>query len=78
MAANKQNIIGPQVRKIRYKLGLTQETFAARCSLLGLELTRATLSKIEAQVRCVSDAEFVLLAKALKVDLEDLVPGGKR
>jgi transcriptional regulator with XRE-family HTH domain len=76
MTSNKQNIVGPQVRKIRYKLGMTQETFAARCSVLGLELTRATLSKIEAQVRCVNDSEFVLLARALKVDLKDLIPTG--
>lgn len=78
MTSNKQNIVGPQVRKIRYKQGLTQEMFAAKCTVMGLELTRATLSKIEAQVRCVSDAEFVLLARALRVDLKELVPGGKR
>ena len=76
MASNKQNIVGPQIRKIRYKQGLTQEMFAAHCSLLGLELSRAVLSKIEAQLRCVSDAEFVLLARALKVDLKDFIQSG--
>jgi transcriptional regulator with XRE-family HTH domain len=78
MASNKQNIVGPQIRKLRDKQGMTQEMFAARCSVLGLELTRATLSKIEAQLRCVSDVELRMLAKALKVEIKDLYPGGKR
>ena len=69
-----QNIVGPQVRKLRYQKGLTQELFAARCSVLGLELSRGTLSKIEAQLRCVSDSELVTLAEALKVDVSALLP----
>jgi len=53
---------------------LTQELFAARCSVLGLELSRATLSKIEAQLRCVTDFELVVLADALRVDISALLP----
>lgn len=69
-----QNIVGPQVRKLRYQKELTQEMFAARCSILGWDLSRATLSKIEAQFRCVTDAELVVLAKALKVEVNALLP----
>ena len=69
-----QNIVGPQVRKLRDGQGLTQEMFAARCSVLGLELSRATLSKIEAQIRCVTDIELLYLAQALKVEIKALVP----
>ncbi len=47
--------------------------FAARCSILGWELSRGTLSKIEAQLRCVKDGELVILAKALKVDANTLL-----
>lgn len=78
MTSNKQNIVGPQIRKIRYKQGMTQEMFAAKCTVMGIELTRATLSKIEAQLRCVSDLELRVLAKALKVEIKELYPGGKR
>ena len=46
--------------------------------LLGLELTCAALSKIEAQLRCVSDARLLILAKALKMELKELFPAGKR
>ena len=69
-----QNIVGPQIKKLRYQQGLTQELFAARCSVLGLELSRATLSKIEAQLRCVTDSELVMLAEALRVDAAFLLP----
>jgi transcriptional regulator with XRE-family HTH domain len=69
-----QNIVGPQIRKLRDQRGLTQEMFAARCSVLGLELSRATLSKIEAQLRCVADFELVVLAEALKVEVPALLP----
>ena len=76
--AKPQNIVGPQIRKLRYQQELTQEMFAARCSLLGWDLSRATLSKIEAQLRCVTDAELVVLANALKVDVNALLPSRKR
>jgi transcriptional regulator with XRE-family HTH domain len=73
-----QNIVGPQIRKLRYQQELTQEMFAARCSIQGWDLSRATLSKIEAQLRCVTDAELVILANALKVNVDALLPTKKR
>jgi len=75
MASHKQNVVGPQIRKLRDKQGLTQEMFAAKCSVMGFELTRVTLAKIETQLRCVSDSELWTLAKALKVELKELYPG---
>ncbi|MBI5821383.1 MAG: helix-turn-helix transcriptional regulator [Verrucomicrobia bacterium] len=65
--AAKQNTTGPQVAELRRKRGMTQEQFAARCSKLGLELSRVTLSKIESQLRCITDTELLALAEALNV-----------
>jgi transcriptional regulator with XRE-family HTH domain len=76
MAANK-NLVGPQIRKLRYQRNLTQELFAARCAVRGLDLSRGTLAKIEAQVRCVTDSELLVIAKALEVELRDLYPKSK-
>jgi hypothetical protein len=39
---------------------------------LGWNISRGTLAKIESQVRGVTDFEVVLLAKALKVKVNDL------
>ena len=73
--ASKQNIIGPQVRKLRNERGLSQAQLAARLEVLGLEISRAGLSKIEAGLRCVADAELPVIAQALKVAIIDLFPG---
>lgn len=73
-----QNIIGPQVRALRVTQELTQEELAARCGIQGWHLTRGTLAKIEAQVRCVSDAELYILSKALRTPNESLFPKDPR
>lgn len=70
--AEPKNIVGPQVRRLRYRQGMTQEQLAARCGVLGWDLSRATLSKIEAQLRCVTDREVEMLANALKARINDL------
>ena len=44
----------------------------------GLDISRGTLAKIEAGVRCVSDQEALLLAQALGVEVGDLFPRGKK
>jgi len=70
------NIVGPQIRKRRVQLGLTQEAFAARCQLRGLDISRGTLSQIEAQLRCVTDDELLALARVFKVSTDSLFPTG--
>jgi len=68
----KQNIVGPKIRKLRNQREMLQDALAAKCGLLGWDLSRSTLAKIEAQVRCVTDRELLILAKALKVTIGDL------
>ncbi len=73
-----QNIIGPIVRKIRYGKGWTQAMLSARCSRAGWDIGENTISKIEAQLRCVTDGEIVFLAQALKVEEQELFPARSR
>ena len=74
--AGEQNAVGAVVRKLRVGRGLTQEQLAARLQVLGLDLNRAGLSKIEARLRCVTDLELPVLALALKVEITDLYRAG--
>lgn len=74
MAKGTQNIVGAQVRKIRYGRGWSQDQLAARLGRLGWDVSRGTLAKIEASVRCVSDAELLWLARSLGVKVDDLFP----
>jgi len=66
------NIVGPQVRYLRKQKEMTQNQLAARCNIVGLNISRSTLAKIESKVRQVTDSEAALLAKALKVDVREL------
>lgn len=72
--AKKYNVVGPQIRKIRYQNGLTQEQLVARCARVGLDITRSALAKIEARTRNVNDSELIGLSKALQVKLEQFLP----
>jgi transcriptional regulator with XRE-family HTH domain len=80
MARTRQpaNVVGKEIQKRRYQLGLTQEEFAAKCQLRGLNISRGTVSQIEAQVRCVKDAELHALASVLEVSTDSLYPAGFR
>ncbi len=66
------NIIGPRVQQLRESQGLTQEELSARCNLIGWDISRGTLAKIEAQVRRITDDEVPLLAQALNVSIAQL------
>jgi transcriptional regulator with XRE-family HTH domain len=68
------NIVGPQIRKARYQLSLSQEQLAARCQLLGLDISRSTLAQIEIRFRFVSDEELLVLAAVLNIATDDLYP----
>lgn len=73
-AANIQNLVGPQVRRLRIVAGLSQEALSAKLQLAGWDISRGGLSKIEACLRRVNDAELWVLAKVLSCPLVDLFP----
>jgi len=68
------NLVGPQVRKLRDSRDWTQEILAQKLQLLGWDVSRVSLAKLESQLRWVSDCELLFLAKALGVHLPDLFP----
>lgn len=75
-----KNVIGPMVRKLRYerRVPLTQETLTAKLQVLGVEIDRSALARIETRDRLVKDSELLGLAKALGVSMERLFPRGAR
>ena len=72
------NIIGKEISRLRNGLNISQEQLSAKCQRVGLDISRGTLAKIEAGVRCVSDQEALLLAQALGVGVADLFPKSKK
>jgi transcriptional regulator with XRE-family HTH domain len=72
-----RNLVGPQVRALRDKRGMTQPDLVARCQLIGWPISREILAKIEAQIRWVADFELIALGKALNVEIDELYPAGR-
>jgi transcriptional regulator with XRE-family HTH domain len=68
------NVVGPQVRKVRGRLELTQEQLSAHCQLAGLDISRSSVGQIEARLRYVSDEELLVLASLLGVTTDQLYP----
>lgn len=68
----KANITGSNIRKIRLKNNLTQEDLAIKLNLLGLNIDRTIISKIENGIREVTDIELIHIAKALNVSILSL------
>ncbi len=73
--AELKNIVGANVRKRRVAAGMSQEALAAHLQTAGWDLSRAGLSKVEAGLRLVIDAEVVVLSKVLRCTPLDLLTG---
>ena len=72
-----QNIVGSQVKIIRLSKQppMTQDELAINLEILGWQIDRFGISKIERGERRVIDKELHLLAKALGIGIESLFPG---
>ena len=66
------NICGDRVRLARamHKPPLTQDDLAREINLMGMDMTKLMVSRIEKNQRHVCDAELLMLAKALHVSME--------
>src|SRR5206468_3329527 len=69
-----RNIVGPQIRRLRFERNLSQPALAAKCQRLGWDIGRDTVAKIEAGGRWLGDFELAYLARALGVSLRELFP----
>jgi transcriptional regulator with XRE-family HTH domain len=70
------NLVGPQIRRLRDSRGMTQAVLAEKLQLIGWDVSRVSLAKLEAGLRWVSDCELLFLAKALGVGVPELYPAG--
>ena len=69
MMAHMRNVVGPRVRLARKQAvpKISQEDLCARLQVLGLQMERPAISKIETGYREVTDKEVLALAKTLGV-----------
>jgi transcriptional regulator with XRE-family HTH domain len=72
------NVIGPQVRKLRERKGWTQAQLAAKLQLIGWDISRESVTRLEGHERRVPDLELFALAKVLGVSSDELFPKNLR
>ena len=68
-----RNLIGSKVEKIRKRNGMKQKELLAQLQVNGIDMNASGLSKLEGQLRAVTDIELVALADVLGVSINDLV-----
>ena len=73
------NICGDRVRigRALHKPPMTQEDLARELNLMGMDMTKLIVSRIEKNQRHVCDGELVMLAKALGVSMDWLCGEGE-
>ena len=69
-----RNVVGLEIRRLRESKGWSQADLARELQLAGWDVERTVLTKIELRKRCLTDYELLVIAKTLKVTLNDLVP----
>ena len=69
----RNNICGKQVAHYRKQLQKSQRELADALQILGLDIDKNAVQRIEAGKRFVTDIELVFIAKALHVSYETLL-----
>lgn len=75
----KSNLCGKRLYELRSKAvpKMSQRIFAEKCQLLGLDIDKNAVQRIECGKRFVTDIELVCFCKILGVSLEDLLSAKK-
>lgn len=69
------NIIRNNILRIRKEKKVTQEDLCARMQVMGYQISRSDISKLENGKKFIADFEVYGFAKALKVSISDLFDG---
>jgi len=64
--------IGANVRMLREKKGMTQEELSVKLQVLGCDITRSAVAKIEVGQRHLYPDEIVLIKNILEVEYDEI------
>lgn len=65
----KPNILGKLIREERNKKKMSQNELAIKMQLIGIQISKNDISKIELQTRLIKDYELICLKDILEFDL---------
>lgn len=67
------NICGKNISKFRTELKISQRELADRMQLVGIDIDKNAIQRIECGKRFVTDIEIIAFAKIFNVTFEDLL-----
>lgn len=70
---NKMNLIGANLKNIREKKKMSQQTLSNKLELLGVYVCRGSISRIEDYQRTVTDIELFALCEVLNISVNELL-----
>ena len=69
----RNNIAGIKVAALRKSMKISQREVADRLQLIGLDIDKNAVQRIESGQRFVTDIELISLAKVFSVTIEELL-----
>ncbi len=67
------NVCGKNIAKFRAELKISQRELADRMQLVGIDIDKNAIQRIECGKRFVTDIEVIAFAKVFEVSLDDLL-----
>lgn len=74
-ALGDKNLIGARIEAARRSRGMKQKELLAQLQVRGVDLNASALSKLEGQLRIVTDVELLAFAEILDVNVMWLLTG---
>ncbi|MGN0519666.1 MAG: helix-turn-helix domain-containing protein [Candidatus Fimenecus sp.] len=68
-----RNLVGTKVERLRREAGMRQKELLAQLQVRGISINASALSKLEGQVRTVTDFELVAIADVFGLTVDDLL-----
>ncbi len=72
-ALGNRNLVGAKVEMARKKKGMKQKELLAQLQVRGVDMNASGLSKLEGQIRFVTDIELAALADILELSVDYLL-----
>ncbi len=69
----KNNICGKNIAKFRKEMDISQRQLSDKLQLIGLDVDKNAIQRMESGQRFITDIELVYLAKALNKSVSELV-----
>ncbi|MBR7164283.1 MAG: helix-turn-helix transcriptional regulator [Clostridia bacterium] len=73
--AKGKNLIGERLKLLRKDAGLSQRDLAARLQLIGIDMDKNVITRIETNQRYVTDFELQALKDIFQVSYDYLIDG---